>query len=156
MQYAPHRKIELEAVAALHGVAVVENAKQSIFVTTSAYLPCRADTSGSLKPPGSGSPAFSFSVSCILGDDGTNEKDNCSAFGVLYGIKAMSWQPRKPCDCDALPRPQSTAPAEQPGALCQSDRPVLARLYKYGMVRAPELPNLPLCFLPNSRFQQKS
>jgi len=38
-RYAPHRKIELDAVAALRGVMVVEEAPKGMFVTTSAYLP---------------------------------------------------------------------------------------------------------------------
>lgn len=38
-RYSNANKINLSAVAALHGVADVENAQQSIFVTTSSYLP---------------------------------------------------------------------------------------------------------------------
>ena len=38
-RYAPHRKISLDAVAALRGVMAVEEAPRGIFVTTSAYLP---------------------------------------------------------------------------------------------------------------------
>ena len=38
-RYAPHRKIELDAVAALRGVMVVEEAPRGMFVTTSTYLP---------------------------------------------------------------------------------------------------------------------
>jgi hypothetical protein len=38
-RYAPKNKINLGAVAALHGVAHVENAQKTIFVTTSDYLP---------------------------------------------------------------------------------------------------------------------
>ena len=38
-RYAPHRKIDALAVQALHGVAEVEKAHQSLFVTTSAYQP---------------------------------------------------------------------------------------------------------------------
>nr|WP_297383617.1 restriction endonuclease [uncultured Roseateles sp.] len=38
-RYAPHLKIKLEAVAALHGVMSVERAPRGIFVTTSEYLP---------------------------------------------------------------------------------------------------------------------
>ena len=38
-RYAPQRKIDALAVQALHGVAEVERAQQSLFVTTSAYLP---------------------------------------------------------------------------------------------------------------------
>lgn len=37
--YAPKNKIDLSAVAALHGVADVGEAQRSIFVTTSDYLP---------------------------------------------------------------------------------------------------------------------
>lgn len=51
-RYAPLRNIRLEAVAALHGVAAVERADQSIFVTTSNYEPVARRfaerTSGSL------------------------------------------------------------------------------------------------------------
>jgi hypothetical protein len=38
-RYAPNRKIDLSAVAALHGIADVEEAQRTIFVTTSDYLP---------------------------------------------------------------------------------------------------------------------
>lgn len=38
-RYSNTNKIDLSAVAALHGVADVENAQQSMFVTTSSYLP---------------------------------------------------------------------------------------------------------------------
>ena len=38
-KYSQKNKIALSAVAALHGVADVENAQKSIFVTTSDYLP---------------------------------------------------------------------------------------------------------------------
>lgn len=38
-RYASHRKIELDAVAALRGVMAVEDAPRGMFVTTSAYLP---------------------------------------------------------------------------------------------------------------------
>jgi len=38
-RYAPRNKIDMSAVAALHGVADVEAAQKSIFVTTSDYLP---------------------------------------------------------------------------------------------------------------------
>ncbi|WP_315532064.1 restriction endonuclease [Delftia acidovorans] len=38
-RYAPHRKIELDAVAALRGVMAVDEAPRGIFVTTSTYLP---------------------------------------------------------------------------------------------------------------------
>lgn len=37
-RYAPHRKIELDAVTALRGVMAVENAPRGMFVTTSTYL----------------------------------------------------------------------------------------------------------------------
>lgn len=40
-RYAPKHKINMSAVAALHGVADVEAAQKSIFVTTSNYLPQR-------------------------------------------------------------------------------------------------------------------
>ena len=52
-KYAPNRKIGLEAVAALHGVADVEGANRTLFVTTSAYLPVAhgfaGRTSGSMQ-----------------------------------------------------------------------------------------------------------
>ncbi len=52
-KYAPKRKIGLEAVAALHGIATVEGAQKSLFVTTSAYLPVAqgfaSRTSGALE-----------------------------------------------------------------------------------------------------------
>ncbi|UVO55840.1 restriction endonuclease [Sphingomonas sp. SUN039] len=52
-KYAPNRKIGLEAVAALHGVANVEGADRTLFVTTSAYLPVAHNfagrTSGSMQ-----------------------------------------------------------------------------------------------------------
>lgn len=38
-KYAPTLKIGLEAVAALHGIAQVEQAQKGLFVTTSSYLP---------------------------------------------------------------------------------------------------------------------
>lgn len=38
-RYAPHRRIDALAVQALHGVAEVEKAHRSLFVTTSAYMP---------------------------------------------------------------------------------------------------------------------
>ena len=51
-KYAPKNKIGLEAVAALSGIAGVEKANKSIFVTTSSYLPVAkrfaARTSGAL------------------------------------------------------------------------------------------------------------
>lgn len=45
-KYAATRKIGLEAVAALHGVADVEGAHQSLFVTTSSYLPVAQNFAG--------------------------------------------------------------------------------------------------------------
>lgn len=45
-KYAATRKIGLEAVAALHGVADVEAAHQSLFVTTSSYLPVAQNFAG--------------------------------------------------------------------------------------------------------------
>jgi hypothetical protein len=52
-KYAPHRKIRLDAVAALHGIANVEGASKSILVTTSAYEPVAkrfaARTSGAME-----------------------------------------------------------------------------------------------------------
>jgi hypothetical protein len=52
-RYAPNRKIGLEAVAALSGIAGVENAQRSVFVSTSSYLPSAkrfaARTSGALE-----------------------------------------------------------------------------------------------------------
>ncbi len=38
-KYAPHRKIDLTDVAAIHGIRDVENADRALFVTTSSYLP---------------------------------------------------------------------------------------------------------------------
>lgn len=38
-RYAPHRKITLDAVAALRGVMAVEEAPRGMFITTSTYLP---------------------------------------------------------------------------------------------------------------------
>lgn len=38
-RYAPHRKIKLDAVAALRGVMAVDKAPKGLFVTTSSYLP---------------------------------------------------------------------------------------------------------------------
>jgi hypothetical protein len=52
-KYAPHRKIRLDAAAALHGIANVEGASKSILVTTSAYEPVAkrfaARTSGAME-----------------------------------------------------------------------------------------------------------
>ncbi|WP_413989103.1 restriction endonuclease [Labrys okinawensis] len=52
-KYAARNKIGLEAVAALSGIAGVEGAQRSLFVTTSSYLPVAkrfaARTSGALK-----------------------------------------------------------------------------------------------------------
>lgn len=48
-RYAPRNKIDMSAVAALHGVADVGAAQKSIFVTTSDYLPRRG--SSPLGPP---------------------------------------------------------------------------------------------------------
>lgn len=51
-KYAPHRKIQLDAVAALYGIAAVEGAQKTLFVTTSAYEPVAkrfaARTSGAM------------------------------------------------------------------------------------------------------------
>lgn len=38
-RYGPSRKINIDAVAALHGVRDVENAQYGMFITTSSYLP---------------------------------------------------------------------------------------------------------------------
>ncbi|WP_128931674.1 restriction endonuclease [Bradyrhizobium zhanjiangense] len=52
-RYAPHSNIRLDAVAALHGIATVEGAQKSLFVTTSAYEPVAkrfaARTSGAME-----------------------------------------------------------------------------------------------------------
>jgi hypothetical protein len=52
-RYAKNRKIQLDAVAALHGIAEVEGAQKTIFVTTSSYAPVArrfaARTSGRVK-----------------------------------------------------------------------------------------------------------
>lgn len=52
-KYAPKNRIRLEAVAALHGIAGVERAQRSLFVTTSSYQPVArrfaARTSGALQ-----------------------------------------------------------------------------------------------------------
>lgn len=45
-RYAPHRKIKLDAVAALRGVMAVEKAPKGIFVTTSTYLPSARNFAG--------------------------------------------------------------------------------------------------------------
>ncbi len=50
-KYAPSRKIGLEAVAALHGVADVEKAQRSLFVTTSSYQPAAKAFSGRTSIP---------------------------------------------------------------------------------------------------------
>lgn len=49
--YAPKNKIDLSAVAALHGVADVEAAQKSIFVTTSDYLPSARRFAGRTRIP---------------------------------------------------------------------------------------------------------
>jgi hypothetical protein len=52
-KYALHRHIRLDAVAALHGIAAVDGAQKSLFVTTSAYEPVAkrfaARTSGAME-----------------------------------------------------------------------------------------------------------
>lgn len=50
-KYAEGRKINLSAVAALHGVADVENAQRTIFVTTSEYLPSARKFAGRTSIP---------------------------------------------------------------------------------------------------------
>lgn len=50
-KYAVNRKINLSAVAALHGVADVENAQRSLFVTTSEYLPSARKFAGRTSIP---------------------------------------------------------------------------------------------------------
>lgn len=50
-RYASHRKIDLSAVAALHGVADVEKAQRSLFVTTSDYLPSAQKFAGRTSIP---------------------------------------------------------------------------------------------------------
>lgn len=50
-RYASHRKIDLSAVAALHGVADVEKAQRSVFVTTSDYLPSAKKFAGRTSIP---------------------------------------------------------------------------------------------------------
>lgn len=50
-RYAPKNKINMSAVAALHGVADVEAAQKSIFVTTSKYLPSARRFAGRTRIP---------------------------------------------------------------------------------------------------------
>lgn len=50
-KYSPKNKINMSAVAALHGVADVENAQKSIFVTTSDYLPSARKFAGRTRIP---------------------------------------------------------------------------------------------------------
>ncbi|WP_333885265.1 restriction endonuclease [Sphingobium yanoikuyae] len=50
-RYAPRNKINMSAVAALHGVADVEAAQKSIFVTTSDYLPSARKFAGRTRIP---------------------------------------------------------------------------------------------------------
>ncbi|NVK45231.1 MAG: restriction endonuclease [Rhodobacteraceae bacterium] len=50
-RYAPRNKIDLAAVAALHGVADVEAAQKSMFVTTSDYLPSARKFAGRTRIP---------------------------------------------------------------------------------------------------------
>lgn len=50
-RYASRNKIDMSAVAALHGVADVEAAQQSIFVTTSDYLPSARKFAGRTRIP---------------------------------------------------------------------------------------------------------
>lgn len=50
-RYAPRNKIDMSAVAALHGVADVEEAQRSIFVTTSDYLPSARKFAGRTRIP---------------------------------------------------------------------------------------------------------
>ncbi|TBN18061.1 restriction endonuclease [Agrobacterium cavarae] len=50
-KYSPKNKIDMSAVAALHGVADVENAQKSIFVTTSNYLPSAHKFAGRTRIP---------------------------------------------------------------------------------------------------------
>ncbi|MEQ8260495.1 MAG: restriction endonuclease [Alcanivorax sp.] len=45
-RYAPHRKIDLQAVQALYGAAHVEGAQKSLFVTSSSYLPGAEEWAG--------------------------------------------------------------------------------------------------------------
>ncbi|WP_421698394.1 restriction endonuclease [Ancylobacter sp.] len=50
-RYAPRNKIDISAVAALHGIADVEAAQKSIFVTTSDYLPSARTFAGRTRIP---------------------------------------------------------------------------------------------------------
>ncbi|MCC2602233.1 restriction endonuclease [Sphingopyxis yananensis] len=50
-RYAPRNKIDISAVAALHGVADVELAQKSMFVTTSDYLPSARKFAGRTRIP---------------------------------------------------------------------------------------------------------
>ena len=50
-RYAPKNKIDLGPVAALHGVADVEDAQKTIFVTTSDYLPSAREFAGRTRIP---------------------------------------------------------------------------------------------------------
>ena len=50
-RYAPRNKIDMSAVAALHGVADVEAAQRSLFVTTSDYLPSARKFAGRTSIP---------------------------------------------------------------------------------------------------------
>ncbi|QQA41523.1 restriction endonuclease [Pelagovum pacificum] len=50
-RYSPKNKIDLSAVAALHGVADVEAAQKSMFVTTSDYLPSARKFAGRTRIP---------------------------------------------------------------------------------------------------------
>lgn len=50
-KYTPKNKIDLSAVAALHGVADVEGAQKSVFVTTSDYLPSARKFAGRTRIP---------------------------------------------------------------------------------------------------------
>ena len=50
-KFSPRNKINMSAVAALHGVADVENAQKSIFVTTSDYLPSARKFAGRTRIP---------------------------------------------------------------------------------------------------------
>lgn len=50
-RYAPKNKIDLGPVAALHGVADVEDAHKTIFVTTSDYLPSAREFAGRTRIP---------------------------------------------------------------------------------------------------------
>lgn len=50
-RYAPGNKIDLSAVAALHGVAASKAAQKSMFVTTSDYLPPARKFAGRTRIP---------------------------------------------------------------------------------------------------------